>query len=369
MRYLPLQIVLGLVLISHATLAQNPISAHDYSQRGIARFEKNDLEGAVVDFTKAIEMNGPQLEFCYYFRGIALYRLGKFDEALADLGKAITLKQHPRFYDDRGNLLAQKGDFDGALADLNKAIELESKYAKAYGDRAIVHLMRGEDAAAELDFKKCFELDKTLETQVKAAANRIRQLAIVRAKHNKPGDVEIIKFNWQETPSQVAVASEPSIPITTTAVSQSGLRVLGGSGEKGDPGPAPVREASSRRYPGMNQPRTVATGVNYKFTVLIKNSGGKTIAGVQWAYFFFPKDSADPLAYVITNRTNLPPGKEKTLSEQVPSTHIHVGQGKGPTLHNRALFEERVVILRLDYADGTTWQSRSPISNAPNASP
>src|SRR5262245_10139251 len=119
-----------LLLSAWGVHAQGPVSAEEFSQRGIAHFEKHDFEGAIADFTKAIELNAQQLEFCFYFRGIALYQRGRLDEAIADLGKAITLKQHPRFYGDRGNLLAQKGDLDGALADLNRAIEIDPKYAK-----------------------------------------------------------------------------------------------------------------------------------------------------------------------------------------------------------------------------------------------
>ena len=200
---LRLQLIFLLVLTACTAQAQEPVSSNDFSQRGISRFEKNDLNGAIADFTNAIELKGQQLEFCFYFRGIALYRLGRLDEAIADLSRAITLKQHPRFYDDRGNLLAQKGDFESAMADLNRAIEIEPKYAKAYGDRGIVRLMRGEDTAAELDFRKCFELDKTLDSQFKAAAHQIKQQAVLGAEHQKPSDIEILKFSWKETPLRV----------------------------------------------------------------------------------------------------------------------------------------------------------------------
>ena len=237
MQHFNLTVIFLLLLSPWATQAQDPVSADEFSQRGITRFEKNDLEGAIADFTKAIELNGQQLEFCFYFRGIALYRRGRRDEAIADLSRAITLKQHPRFYSDRGNMLAQKGDLDSALADLNKAIEIEPKYAKAYGDRGIVRLMRGEDAAAELDFRKCFELDATLEAQFKAAGHHIRQEAVLRTEHQAPADVEVIKFSWKETPSRVLnPPPSPAIPVYTTPVSRTGLRVLGGL-EKGDPGP------------------------------------------------------------------------------------------------------------------------------------
>jgi len=137
MHHFNLPLIFLLLLTAWSVRAQDPIGADDFSQRGINRFEKNDLEGAIADFTKAIELNGQQLEFCFYFRGIALYRRGRLDEAIADLSKAIALKRHPRFYADHGNMLAHKGDLEGAMADLNKAIEIEPKYAKAYGDRGL----------------------------------------------------------------------------------------------------------------------------------------------------------------------------------------------------------------------------------------
>jgi Flp pilus assembly protein TadD len=358
------QLIVLLLLTICTAHAQEPVSADDFSQRGISRFEKNDFEGAIADFTKAIEMKGHELEFCFYFRGIALYRRGRLDEAIADLSKAITLKQHPRFYDDRGNLLAQKGDFDAALVDLNRAIELDPKYAKAYGDRGIVRLMRGDHADAELDFKKCFELDKTLEIQLKLVVQEIKRHAVLRAEHQEPADVQIIKFSWNETPSRILTPpSSPVIPVSTSPVSQTGLRVLGNM-EKGEPGPP-------THPPGLPNPidplgTTMSTagtpemrvrGVDHKFSALIKNTGSKTITNVQWAYFFVPQDGKDPFAYLFASKVDVAPGKEKNLHDQVTSVVIPANQGKGLSERNRALFKERVVIVRLDYADGSSWHS------------
>lgn len=362
MHHLTLPVVFLLLLSPWATPAQDPVSADEFSQRGITRFEKNDLEGAIADFTKAIVLNGQQLEFCFYFRGIALYRRGRRDEAIADLSKAITLKQHPRFLSDRGNLLAQKGDLEGALADLNRAIEIEPKYAKAYGDRGIVRLMRGEEAAAELDFRKCFELDTRLEAQFKAAANRIRQEAVLRTEHQAPADVEVIKFSWKETPSRVLNApSSPAIPVYTTPVSRTGLRVLGGQ-EKGEPGPSSQPgpdpfDPLSPVEPNSRTSNTSLRGVDYKFEALIKNTGSKTITSVQWAYLFVPTNPHEGFVYVLTTRISIPPGKDKNIRDEIPSAVIPASLNNVPDSHNRALFKERVVILRLDYADGSSWRS------------
>lgn len=364
MRYFNLRLIFLLLLTAYVGQGQEPVSADDFSQRGINRFEEKDLKGAVADFTKAIELNGRQLEFCFYFRGIALYRRGRLDDAIADLSKAISLKQHPRFYDDRGNLLAQKGDFDGAMADLNKAIEIDSKYAKAYGDRGIVHLMRGEDTAADLDFKKCYELDKTLAFQFRSAEQQIREQAVLRAEHQEPSDVEIVKFSWDETPARVMnVPSSPVVEITTTPVSQTGLRVLGNQ-EKGEPGPP-----TGRSRPGPPNPidplgTTMSTtphvdvrGVDHKFTALVRNTGRKTITAIQWGYFFTPQDPRDVIAYVFNTTVDIPPGKEKTLRDLRTSLVLPANQTKAPNARNRALFKEHVVILRLQYTDGSSWHS------------
>src|SRR6476659_9296572 len=72
--------------------------------------------------------------------------------AIADLIKAIEIKPDPRFLDDRGNRLAKHGELDRALTDLNKAIEIAPQSAKAYGDRALIRLLRGETSEAEVDF-------------------------------------------------------------------------------------------------------------------------------------------------------------------------------------------------------------------------
>lgn len=359
MQHFNLPLVVLILLIASTAHAQEPVSADHFSQRGIDRFEKNDLEGAIADFTKAIELKGLQLEFCFYFRGIALYRRGRLDEAIADLSKAITLKQHPRFYDDRGNLLAQKGDFDGAIADLNRAVELEPKYAKAYGDRGIVHLMRGEDTAAESDFKKCFELDKTLETQFKSATHNIKQKAVLRTEHQPPDDVEILKFSWDEEPAKVLKTPPPVVTVTTTPVSQSGLRVLGDPTAKDQPGPPPLLDPSGSALPSNRKSDTIVRGIDYKFTALIKNTGSKTITNVHWAYFLVPPEPHESFAYVFATKLSIPSGKEKTLRDQVPSLVVPTVQTKATT-PNRALFKQRVVILRLDYADGSSWKSSNP---------
>lgn len=372
MRYYSILLIL-LFSLTSAAQEQELTSADEYSQRGIARFQKNDLDGAIADFTKVIEMNGKDQAFCYYFRGIAHYRKGNSNQAIDDLSKAIAIKPDPRFLDDRGNLLAKQGELDRALADLNKAIELAPQYAKAYGDRGLIKLLRGEAAEAELDFRKCSELDSALEPQFKAAANQIKQRTASRYLHEKPADVEITKFSWTEGTSRALVTSPAPTTVTTSPVSSSGTRVLADRNVKGDPGPAEILNPSGITTSSpRNIPENSRDFMAYKFTMSVKNTGDKTIAGVKWAYFFEPKDPArEGLAYLFKSQTNISPGKEKTLNESLSGNASAGAITKLPSKRNNALFNERVAILRLDYTDGTSWQSaadtnpQSAIGNRP----
>ena len=378
MRYFSI-LLISLFILSSAAHPQELSSADEYTQRGIARFEKNDFDGAIADFTKVIEMNGKELEFCYYFRGMAHYRKGNPSEAIADLSKAIGIRADPRFFEDRGNLLAKQGALDRAIADLNKAIEIAPKYAKAYGDRGLVRLMRGEATYAELDFRKCFELDSVLESQFRAAANQVKQPAVSRYMKEKPSDVEIIKFSWTEAPSKVLIApSSAAIPVTTSPVSPTGTRVLADPNAKGEPGPSEILNPSGA---GVASSRSSAEDtrdvIDYKFAVSLRNTGSKTIVAVKWAYFFEPKDPArEGLAYLFTTKTNISPGKERTLNDSLVSSGGR-GGGSGdtkgstklPSKHNQALFNERVAILQLDYADGSSWQSAADVAGQKTPSP
>jgi tetratricopeptide (TPR) repeat protein len=63
--------------------------------KGIVAYGKGDLDAALADLTRAIELN-PTFMLAYINRGIVLYRMGKLDLALADVAhaKRIDLTAH-----------------------------------------------------------------------------------------------------------------------------------------------------------------------------------------------------------------------------------------------------------------------------------
>ena len=56
--------------------------------RGIAKYNLGDLRGARRDFDRSVQIN-PVFTSGYHYRGITESRFGNYDQALADLQKAI----------------------------------------------------------------------------------------------------------------------------------------------------------------------------------------------------------------------------------------------------------------------------------------
>jgi len=128
--------------------------------RGMLRRIKDDNEGALADYTAAIEL-GMSIPAVFNNRANVLYDLREFDAALEDVNVAIGLeKNYPFAYLTRGNIYRELGEFDEALADYTTAIELNPDYPNAYYNRALVYDEDGQGTPdqAIADYKRFLEL-------------------------------------------------------------------------------------------------------------------------------------------------------------------------------------------------------------------
>lgn len=65
-------------------------------KRGVARYKKNDVSGAINDFTQAIELRDDFTE-AHYNRGIAFDKCGKNKEAMQDFEWVLNHSEDPYY--------------------------------------------------------------------------------------------------------------------------------------------------------------------------------------------------------------------------------------------------------------------------------
>ena len=111
--------------------------ASDYYNRAHSKYDLKDYDGAIADYTKAIELD-PNDASVYYNRANSKKYLKDYDGAIADYTKAIELDpNYASAYNNRGHLKNDLKDYYGAIADYTKAIKLDPNYSKAYHNRGI----------------------------------------------------------------------------------------------------------------------------------------------------------------------------------------------------------------------------------------
>lgn len=72
-----------------------PSDARSYRERGILAYRSGDLDGAIADFDRAIQLD-PKFSAAYIDRGIVLYRKQKFEQAYADIAHAKRIEKASR---------------------------------------------------------------------------------------------------------------------------------------------------------------------------------------------------------------------------------------------------------------------------------
>lgn len=112
-----------------------------------------DCAKAESEFTEQIARD-PDDQRLYPGRARALLCLGKYDDAIADYTRAISLD--PKWFDYFGRGLAYKakGDSKQAIENFDQGIAIDSKVPALYVYRGAVFASEGKSAAASADFAK-----------------------------------------------------------------------------------------------------------------------------------------------------------------------------------------------------------------------
>lgn len=117
-------------LIGIAGIDDN-LKAEALLNRGMARQDADDLDGAMSDYTEAIALN-PEYPALYVQRADAYAEIDDLPLAIKDMTRAIELvSDDADHFATRGAFYAETGERTLAEADYHKALELEADHEQA----------------------------------------------------------------------------------------------------------------------------------------------------------------------------------------------------------------------------------------------
>ena len=125
-----------------------PDEAAVWSNRGNVRVRRNNLNGALDDYSQAIAL-APLEPDPYLNRGAVWEAMGEWEKAIADYNRVLKLNpDDPAAFNNRGNAEAGQGEWDLAIADYQAAITLQPSFSLAYGNYALALYQTGDTPQA-----------------------------------------------------------------------------------------------------------------------------------------------------------------------------------------------------------------------------
>lgn len=139
-----------------------PESPHAYAVRGRAYAGKRQFEQAFADLGRALQLakTDEDTRNLYNDRGNAYFSSRRYEDAIKDYEQAVDID--PNFAKGFNNLgIAYRaiGDYDKAIAALDTALKLDEVSPRALANRARVYIARNDPVMAEADLDKAIELD------------------------------------------------------------------------------------------------------------------------------------------------------------------------------------------------------------------
>lgn len=148
---------------------RHPHNAIDYNNRGLVYFQSGQLNQALIDYNRAIQLN-PQLYNAYNNRGNYYAACGQLVAALADYDQAIDLNpSYVRAWINRGITLRELGRYDQAIENFDIAEILSGGFVRSelsqtgllgeleghiYAERGRTYHLWGDWNCASTDYRR-----------------------------------------------------------------------------------------------------------------------------------------------------------------------------------------------------------------------
>jgi tetratricopeptide (TPR) repeat protein len=153
-------------------IAQSNSPAKEAYERAMAKYNANDLRGALAGFNEVIRLD-PNFTSAYVNRGNIKDDLGDSKGALEDYTKALSLdKQDYSAYLNRGVTYSRLDRYPEAISDFNRSLAIKPDYAPAYRSRGVAKFFSAKSKELKIaaigDVRKAVELYRAQGEEAKA---------------------------------------------------------------------------------------------------------------------------------------------------------------------------------------------------------
>ena len=152
--------------------------ARAYSNRGTGFAVKRDLDHAMADFDRAIDLDA-SIAAVHYNRGNVWSTKGELERAIADFSQAIRLE--PKFFQAhmaRAAAYLRRKDFNSALQDADQLVTYEPRSPVASDARAYILALLGRRDEAITEYRRALPLAADIPQLQADIASKLKQLGV-----------------------------------------------------------------------------------------------------------------------------------------------------------------------------------------------
>ncbi len=171
----------------------------------------------------------------------------------------------------------------------------------------------------------------------------------------QPGNVEIVKASWSKV--RIGWERDPfGGPLENfdemRSRARNERRVAQGGGERAK------REARADEANLKTQRQKPPSQYYFIYKAKIKNTHTAAITQIDWDHVFYERDTeVEEGRQEFTSDEQIEPGKTKELTVTVTTPPARTVSVTSLNLEERIRFSEKIILVRVKYADGRVWQA------------
>lgn len=185
--------------------------------------------------------------------------------------------------------------------------------------------------------------------------------AVLTFAQSSGAEVEVVRFSWskervgwENDPFRGPIENFDEVRARTRNERRIEDAKRGGNSAEVD---RLKREARADAANMATQHKTTPSRYVFIYKTTVKNLSTKTIRSVDWDYVFLDKSDGSELGRrQFTSEEKIAPGKVKELNIVLRSPPTYTISLTSLNTKERDSLAGKVIIVRVDYADGTSWQ-------------